>query len=305
METMDLDINHYDMKELLHLFHLDPDFGEKELKQAKQIVLKTHPDKSGLDSKYFLFFSRAYKMVHSLHVFKNKTEKSKDGMDTTYTNDHDEDNQEQQKHQLNQFFEKKPELQKSREFNAWFNEQFEKNKIQTEQEQTGYGDWLRSDEDVEPEKNVSLSQMGTEFEKKKQQIRALIVKQDLRESYVGNFQGISTLDDGVPQEYSSDLFSQLPYQDLKKAHAESVIPVTQEDYRDHPKFKNVNDYVTFRNKQDTRPISELDAEKFFREKQREDDIASSHRAFALAKQVEESQEKSKQFWKSVLKLENL
>ena len=53
---MDLDINNYNLDDLLKLFKISAHFGESDLKKAKQIVLKTHPDKSGLPSEYFLFY---------------------------------------------------------------------------------------------------------------------------------------------------------------------------------------------------------------------------------------------------------
>ena len=56
MDDLDLNINNYSLEELLNLFHLDYNFGENELKMAKKMALKTHPDKSGLSMKYFIFF---------------------------------------------------------------------------------------------------------------------------------------------------------------------------------------------------------------------------------------------------------
>ena len=53
---IDLNIDNYDLNDVLKLFKMPYHFSEKELKQAKKIVLKTHPDKSGLDKEYFLFF---------------------------------------------------------------------------------------------------------------------------------------------------------------------------------------------------------------------------------------------------------
>ena len=38
---------------------------------AKKIVLKTHPDKSGLDKAVFMFFVKAYNMLVSVYKFKN------------------------------------------------------------------------------------------------------------------------------------------------------------------------------------------------------------------------------------------
>ncbi len=48
MDNMDLDINNYNLTEILELFKLDYNFSHEELKQSKKIVMKTHPNKSGL-----------------------------------------------------------------------------------------------------------------------------------------------------------------------------------------------------------------------------------------------------------------
>jgi len=54
--NQDLDISHYNLDDILNLFHIPMNFDENNLKMAKSIVLKTHPDKSKLDPKYFLFY---------------------------------------------------------------------------------------------------------------------------------------------------------------------------------------------------------------------------------------------------------
>ena len=56
---MDLNINNYNLDDILKLFNLKHDFGEEEMKYAKRIALKTHPDKSGLKKDVFIFFSKA------------------------------------------------------------------------------------------------------------------------------------------------------------------------------------------------------------------------------------------------------
>ena len=71
----DLNIDNYDLNDLLNLFKLDKNFNEEDLKQAKKIVLKTHPDKSGLNPDYFRFYSAAYKSIYNIWQFKNKNEK--------------------------------------------------------------------------------------------------------------------------------------------------------------------------------------------------------------------------------------
>ena len=87
---MDLDIDNYNLNDVLNLFGLKHDFDEEQLKHAKRVALKTHPDKSGLDKNIFMFFVKAYNMLVSVYKFKNKTEKEVVNKDYTDTDiDHD------------------------------------------------------------------------------------------------------------------------------------------------------------------------------------------------------------------------
>jgi hypothetical protein len=70
--NLDLDINNYNLHDILSLFRIPINFNEEDLKSAKQVVLKTHPDKSKLPSEYFLFYSKAYKMLYSVWEFKKR-----------------------------------------------------------------------------------------------------------------------------------------------------------------------------------------------------------------------------------------
>ena len=68
----DLDLSNYDLQDILNLFQIPENFTEADLKKAKRQVLKLHPDKSRIDSKYFLFYSKAYKVLYSIFEFNNK-----------------------------------------------------------------------------------------------------------------------------------------------------------------------------------------------------------------------------------------
>ena len=46
MENLDLNIENYELEDILNLFQLSYDFNEVSLKKAKHIVKRTHPDKS-------------------------------------------------------------------------------------------------------------------------------------------------------------------------------------------------------------------------------------------------------------------
>ena len=77
MDSLDLDLDNYDLSDLLNLFKLDYNFTTENLKQAKKMVLMTHPDKSQLPKEYFLFFCKAYKIIFSIHEFRNKGDKNR------------------------------------------------------------------------------------------------------------------------------------------------------------------------------------------------------------------------------------
>ena len=62
----------YSLKEILGMFDLTYNIGVEDMKRAKKIVLMTHPDKSGLDSKYFLFYKKAFDIVIGFYEQQQK-----------------------------------------------------------------------------------------------------------------------------------------------------------------------------------------------------------------------------------------
>jgi len=120
---MDLDITNYDYEDILKLFAINNQFNEEDLKNAKKKVLASHPDKSGLDKSYFLFFSSAYKILFSIYNFRMKHSS------LTNLNNYN-DNYNADKDLINeQLIHKIISTKSKSEFNSWFNEQFESFKI--------------------------------------------------------------------------------------------------------------------------------------------------------------------------------
>ena len=302
MNSVDLDINNYNLQDILSLFKIPVNFDEHDMKRAKQIVLKTHPDKSKLSADYFLFYSKAYKMLYSVWEFKKRGDvDSKNPKNTEYSNYSDEDKSVL----LDQFFESNEKFKKSSNFNRWFNEQFERNKLSNEYEEKGYGDWLKTDDDLEePANNVSMATMKQEFDKKKEKARSLIVREDVEEIWSNNSISSSELSNDAPGTYDSGLFSGLGFQDLYKAHTETVIPVTEEDYEQKQKFGSVNEYMSYRNNQDTKPLSEQQAEQYLKQRNEKDEEKAVRRAYELAKQTEMAKQKNQEFWSGLQLLKN-
>lgn len=300
---MDLNIENYDLDDILNLFKMPNNFVEDDVKAAKKIVLKTHPDKSGLHPDYFRFYSQAYKKIYFIWKFKSST---KDNNLKTYeemANDEKVGHFSNHKKDTLKEFLSTNHLKEGKNFNKWFNEQFEKNKIHNDEETSGYGDWLKSNEDIDEEKKIAYTQMGEEIEKKKQHVRSLVVHKGIDELY-SNFSGASNLTGDSPECFSSDLFSSLQYEDLRKAHVESVIPVTMDDYNNVKKFKNLNEYNNYRNSQDIVPLSEIQAAEYLNNKNKHEEIQTTNRAYKLAQQLEEANKNQTNFWGSIMKIKN-
>ena len=266
INELDLNIDHYDLGDILNLFHLNTNFTEEDMRKSKKKVLQTHPDKSGMKPEIFLFYSKAYKTLYSIWEFTNKHKKitgntnySIDETDDKHHQGHFEFGKEREK-VLDHLFEKK-EFKNKKNFHEWFNREFEKAKVSLEDEVHGYGDWLRSDE------NIDDSDLRGEeaLERKKREIRDLVVHRGVHEtSFHSN--GGASINHEVPEYYTSDLFSNLHYEDLRKAHTETVVPVTMEDYHAVPKFQSIDEYKHYRSSQNIVPLSEIQANEYLTKK---------------------------------------
>lgn len=286
-EDIDLNIDNYNLDDLLGLFKLGYNFTENDMKQAKRIVLKTHPDKSKMDKKYFLFFSKAYKVLYSIHQFRTQSNSDKS---TVYTIEKDEAKEKFIK-----------SISKTENFHKVFNDFFDNNYIRTDDIKTGYGDWLKSDEDLNDDKISNMTQMNETFEKKKNTMRALAKKEEIKdtsnESYVN-------LSGNTPESYSSSLFSNLQYEDLKKAHVETVIPVSRQDYEEKQKFSNMNDLKMYRDTDNVAPVSLQQSKQLLKNQQNLENKNSVMRAFELAKQDEISKKTSSEWLTRFKQLNN-
>jgi hypothetical protein len=274
---LDMNIDNYELQDLLDLFHLDYNFNEEDLKKTKKTVLMTHPDKSNLSKEYFLFFSAAYKIIYSIYEFRYKSIHQAQNSNikaNKYTTEKDEEREML----LNN-------LKQQPNFNKIFNELFEKYNIKDNETEGGYGDWLKSEEDLDNTR-TTMNEMNEKFELKKKKVQSIIVHKDVEEMDSGN--GHFELTRDKPEYYSSSLFSSLQYEDLKKAHVESVIPVTQEDYQNRKKFRNVDEMQRYNAEQNSEPLSLKQANDYLNQKKSYQDKNDVSRAFKLAKQDEQA-----------------
>jgi hypothetical protein len=281
LNSLDLDLENYSLSDLYHLFNInDGNLDESSMRNAKQIVLKMHPDKSRLDSKYFLFFSNAYKRLFSVYEFQNKSSNKKEQKE--YSNDNKTDNALI----LDNLFEKNKNFKDPKNFNSWFNETFEKHRLEDPIQQ-GYGDWLKSNDDfIDVNENVTKGNMNDIFEQKKKQIQTITRYNGISDSYSSTFGG--SLLDGSDAGQG--------YTDLKEAYTQTLIPVTMEDYNKMQKFNNISEYKAHRERVDITPLSKEEANRklLYDNEKREQESAAL--AFKYAKESEKVKEKQNSFW---------
>lgn len=297
MDNLDLNIRNYSLEDIVNLFHIPINFNREHLKTAKKTVLMTHPDKSKLDKKYFLFFTKAYKVLYSIHEFKNKHEKNFDNeLDTEY-NKFIEIFDDEHKSKNNGLKEKIDKFTNSDNFNKEFNKLFENNKLKNDFEEKGYADILKQDSKLtkfiqeKKEEGVNTSSLQEQqniLNSYKDNNRNIVKHRGVQEMN-GTIYG-SSLTNDAPEEYGSDIFSKLAYDDIQKVHYnESIIIVNENDARKE-QFSDVNQLQDFRNEQNTLPLSNQQAQNYLSQKKETEDIESTKRAFFLAKQVEKVKE---------------
>lgn len=300
-ESLDLNIENYSREDLYKLFgfKISITLTEDSIKEAKKIVLKTHPDKSRLDNKYFIFFGKAYNKLKGIYEFQNKSNKK-----FTDTNEYyDSQNNEM----LDKMFDMKKDFKDTKNFNEWFNKQFEKHKLEDTNE-NGYGNWLKSDEDIifTPQ-NINKDTMGREIDKRKKELQSLTPYKGFSDSFNSCSVGGSALMEYNNNFSSSSLFTGnggMGYTDLRQAYAESVIPVTEDDFNKVQKFSSIDEYKRYREHDNIKPLSKEEALRQLYHQEKEKNEESSALAFYHAQQLEKTKKNNDDFWHSLKQITN-
>jgi hypothetical protein len=383
MESLDLNIDNYNLPDILALFNLPTLFNDDDLKRARLAVLKTHPDKCQLPKEYFLFFTKAYRIIHQIYTIRHpitdehytqgveRTPRAssavpsfrcvgKDTLSAPYTpidggvaaaksvvdygrlmrsegyrpdatDEYSQSTHERMKKRLDEMMgvssagggvgikTTTPPPAKVSEFNKWFNEKFDQYRLKDDETETGYDAWFRGtgtdNEDAaeDDDDGGTWADKVKRLNQRKQELRnkyALVERTELE--YAGGGGGGGGGGAGYdltrerPQEYSSGIFGNLRYEDLKKAHTETVIPVTEEDYYKTKRFNNVNELQTFRDQSRRdlhRETSKAEQERIYEQSRIRQEEEDTRRAFILAKQDEISRDIHKKLYSDMFRLE--
>jgi len=253
-----LNIHMYSLEELLGLFDLTYNISHDDLKRAKKVVLMTHPDKSKLDSKYFLFYKKAFDVIVRFHDNQNKQNQKISSNNTAYT---PHTNNEDDNRTVKKVSSVINEMSK-REFQDKFNDLFEKNMATKVDESRN--EWFKNDDpSYTTNETVNSSNMGKIFNSIKDQQTGLVKYRGV-ENIISNQSSTSNFyEDNDDDVYvTSDPFSKLKFDDLRKVHKdETVFSVSERDYQNVKKYSSVDHFMRERGQQSTAPLSKPEAER--------------------------------------------
>lgn len=297
-----LDIQTYSLEEVLGLFGLTTyDISTSDLKQAKKQVLMLHPDKSQLDSKYFLFYKKAFDVIVQFYDNQNRHRKPVNGKDLVYTVDNDNNSDSTNKH-----ISKTIQDISSSEFQSKFNQLFENNHMGYRPD-AARNEWFQQEDprfDI-PTGKMSKSDMGDAFNRVKTQSSGLIQYKGVQEMVQSTSAGNSALYEDDSQYVSSDPFGKLKYDDLRKVHRDqTVLAVSERDFDQMQTYKTVDEFNRARSQHSYDPMEKekassilLDQERIMREQMMKKEYKSKL-------QTEQYVDKNKTILASFLQLRN-
>ena len=152
---------------------------------------------------------------------------------------------------------------------------------------------------------TSTGQMNEYIQTKKKELRALVVHQDFQDINMNCGCQFDLVRD-VPENYGSSMFDKLQFEDVRKAHCESVIPVTEEDFHKRTKYTNM-DQINRERTQDMVQNSKKwmsSHENKLKETNNKDEDINIQRAYKLMNQDETIRENHQKFWSDLKRLKN-
>ena len=294
-----LDIRNYSFHDIMELFELDIDnVTHEDLKKAKKKVLMIHPDKSKLPKEYFLFYKKAFDIV--LNMYGNIQKVSQRVENQDYFPCNSVENEAQTTNMKTILNKIKPDV-----FQKQFNEIFE---TQMKKPVTNRNDWFSEESAIYNQNITNTSQMNSALEEIKQQQQHLVKYQGVMP--IQSRAHVNSLyeedNDEFDAEYvSSDIFSKLKYDDLRKVHKDqTVFAVSESDYRNVPKYRNTQEYERARSVANIQPIENEKAQQMMHEQEKILEQKMKHKQYKSELDSMRYNEVNKQVMSNFLKLGN-
>jgi len=251
----------YSFRELLELFQLSSKITVEDLKRAKMMVLRMHPDKSRLPSEYFLFYKKAFDLVVNYYNETAKTDAEVPTTEQTYTPLLDND-----KRVVNMVQKTMNDMGQEK-FQDKFNQLFE---TMVEKPKQNVNDWFKNNDPLYQFDNVSntggLAQAIDTIKKNS----AAVVR----------YNGVETMNSGGPSYgnlydneddgsyVSCDPFGKLKFDDLRKVHKDqTVLAVSERDFDKMQKYSSMDHLQRERGSLNVQHIDKEEHERFFEEQQ--------------------------------------
>ena len=271
-----LDVRQYSLDEIYALFGVRREtLSMQDLKKAKQRVLMTHPDKSGMPSDYFIFYKKALEVIATDYAEMHRVEQSNTRMTELQQNNYEYTHGVgEEDERMRQVATKACTGERfQRDFNRIFEEQMQQ-KIDESR-----NDWFRDDRAVYDTSKVSKNNsqgLAQGIEEVKRQQRAVArYTGGVREMthHIGTRlyedQGIDA-EDAEDQYICGDPFAKLKFEDLRRVHKdETVFQVSESDYNNQKTYKNVEEYGRARSSQQFEQISKQQAESILQQRENE------------------------------------
>jgi hypothetical protein len=297
-----LNIHMYNLQEILGLFDLTYAITIDDLKRAKKKVLMLHPDKSRLSPDYFLFYKKAFDIILQLYENNNKQNQTINSETVKY---------KPLENTLNNAAKNKVktvigEMDKS-DFNNTFNQLFNDNMVKKPSQTRN--DWFSKEEpiyNIDP--NVSTKNMGAVLDTIKQKNAELIKYNGIQELYVNSNSGSRLYDENEDEDaediyISTDPFSKLKFDDLRKVHKDqTVFAVSERDINKVQQYSSVDHFMRERGKQTLTPLEKQEAEYMLAMKDKQYRERLMQKEYQANLKAIENAEKNKTVLSSFLRL---
>lgn len=300
--THNLNIQEYSLSELLGLFELNSyDIGVEDLKRCKKKVLMLHPDKSKLESKYFLFYKKAFDVIVEFYDNQHRQNKTIQSKDLAYDPQYNNSNENTTK-QVSKTIEKMSKTN----FNEKFNELFENNFVH--QDDNTKNDWFKEEQNQfsVPEGKVSKQRMDEAFHQIKQQSNHLIKYTGVQNLHENSATSNNYYQDEDNDNYvTSDPFGKLKFDDLRKVHRDqTVLSVSENDIHNIKTFRSVDEFNQDRSQHSYDPMEKEHADKLLQQQEEAMRNKMMQKEYKSKLEIERNSAKNQQVLSSFLLLQN-
>jgi hypothetical protein len=296
-----LDIHMYSLKDILDLFDLDYDISIEDLKRAKKKVLMTHPDKSRLDAKYFLFYKKAFDIIVKFYENQHRQNREVNPKNTQYVANNTNDLDANTSSKIGQ----KIKEMNNRDFHSKFNELFEENMIN--KVDTTKNDWFTNENNhINVDETVTAGNMGKVLDNVRDRQEAVVKYSGVRVlNSNGSVNNDYYEDDNDDYYVESDPFSKLKFDDLRKVHKDQTIfNVSEKDYNKVKKYSSVDHFVRERGKQSLAPIEKQEAEMLLQRQDKQYREKMMRKEYESTLKTNEYADKNKSILSRFLQIKN-